>query len=167
MDFKSFRKEILSGNGSVKELIGDFFKKIDSSNQNLNAYICTTKEKALSQANLIDKKITNKDQLPLLTGIPISIKDNLCTKDISTTLSQSSNDLSLSIQTSINTSTSEIKKSVEQQKSDMTELVKSVSSDLTYASGELAQNINAQLKSIESLGDDIKQTTNQLHTHPF
>ncbi len=83
------------------------------------------------------------------------------TKDISTTLSQSSNDLSLSIQTSINTSTSEIKKSVEQQKSDMTELVKSVSSDLTYASGELAQNINAQLKSIESLGDDIKQTTNQ------
>ena len=48
MDFKSFRKEILSGNGSVKDLIGDFFKKIDNSNPNINAYICTTKEKAIS-----------------------------------------------------------------------------------------------------------------------
>ena len=65
MDFKSFRKEILSGNGSVKDLIEDFFKKIDNSNQNLNAYICTTKEKAISQADLIDKKIANKDKLPL------------------------------------------------------------------------------------------------------
>ena len=87
MDFKSFRKEILSGNGSVKELIGDFFKKIDSSNQNLNAYICITKEKAISQADIIDKKIANKDKLPLLAGIPLSIKDNLCTKGTLTTCS--------------------------------------------------------------------------------
>ena len=39
MDFKSFRKEILSGNGSVKDLVVDFFKKIDKSNQNLNASV--------------------------------------------------------------------------------------------------------------------------------
>ena len=45
MDFKSFRNEILSGKESVKDLIGDFFKKIDNSNPNLNAYISTTKEK--------------------------------------------------------------------------------------------------------------------------
>jgi chromosome segregation ATPase len=83
------------------------------------------------------------------------------TQDISLTLSQSSNEMSSSIQKSINTSTSEIKKSVEQQKSDMTKLVDSVSSDLSNASGELAENINAHLKSIESLGDDIKETTNQ------
>ena len=74
MDFKSFRREILSGNGSVKELIEDFFKKIDNTNQNLNAYICLTKEKAISQADQIDKKIANKDKLPLLAGIPLSIK---------------------------------------------------------------------------------------------
>ena len=39
MNFKAFRKEISSGNASVKELIEDFFSKIDNSNPNLNAYI--------------------------------------------------------------------------------------------------------------------------------
>jgi len=87
MDFKAFRNEIFSGNGSVKDLIEDFFNKINKTNPDLNAYISTTKEKALFQADCIDKKITNKDKLPLLAGIPISIKDNLCTKGTLTTCS--------------------------------------------------------------------------------
>ena len=87
MDFKSFRKEISTGKKSVKDLVNDFFKKIDDSNPKLNAYLCTTKDQALIQADLIDKKIINKDELPALAGIPISIKDNLCTKGILTTCS--------------------------------------------------------------------------------
>jgi len=87
MDFKSFRKEFLSGNASVKDLTLDFLKKIENTNPSLNAYLCTTKEKALIQADLIDKKISNKEDLPSLAGIPISIKDNLCTKGVSTTCS--------------------------------------------------------------------------------
>ena len=87
MDFKSFRKEFLSGNASVKDLTLDFLKKIENTNPSLNAYICTTKEKAIMQADLIDKKISNKEDLPSLAGIPISIKDNLCTKGVSTTCS--------------------------------------------------------------------------------
>ena len=87
MDFKSFRKAISTGKKSVKDLVNDFFKKIDDSNPKLNAYLCTTKDQALIQADLIDKKIINKDELPALAGIPISIKDNLCTKGILTTCS--------------------------------------------------------------------------------
>ena len=79
MDFNSLRKEINSKNASVKELVNDFFLKIDSKDSEINSYICITKDKALTQAENIDKLIQKNDKLPSLAGIPIAIKDNICT----------------------------------------------------------------------------------------
>ena len=87
MDFKSYRHEITSGNSSVKELVNDFLSKIDNLNPHINAFTTITKEKALLQADLIDKQISDNAKLSLLSGIPISIKDNLCTKGIVTSCS--------------------------------------------------------------------------------
>ncbi len=87
MDFKSYRKEINSGNSSVKELIVDFIDKVNNLNPKINAFTTITKEKALSQAEYIDKKISDNTKLPSLSGLPISIKDNLCTKGIITSCS--------------------------------------------------------------------------------
>ena len=85
MDFNSLRKEINSKNVSVTELIKDFFLKIDSKDPVINSYICTTKDNAFSQAETIDKLIQNGEKLPPLAGIPIAIKDNICTKGVATT----------------------------------------------------------------------------------
>ena len=85
MDFKSLRKEIDSKNASVKELVNDIFLKIDSKDPEINSFICTTKKNALIQAENIDKLIQNEKILPPLAGIPIAIKDNICTKGIETT----------------------------------------------------------------------------------
>tara|TARA_B100000003_G_scaffold171171_1_gene158623 strand:- start:482 stop:1930 length:1449 start_codon:yes stop_codon:yes gene_type:complete len=85
MDFNSLRKEINSKNISVSELIKDFFLKIDSKDPIINSYICTTKHNAFSQAETIDKLIQNGEKLPPLAGIPIAIKDNICTKGVATT----------------------------------------------------------------------------------
>ena len=87
MDFKSYRNEINSGNSSVKELVIDFIDKVNNLNPKINAFTTITKEKALQQAEFIDKQITDNSKLPLLSGIPISIKDNLCTKGIITSCS--------------------------------------------------------------------------------
>ena len=87
MDFKSYRKEINSKKSSVKELVVDFLNKIDNLNPKINAFTTVTKDKALSQAELIDKQIFDNSKLPLLCGLPISIKDNLCTKGIITSCS--------------------------------------------------------------------------------
>jgi len=84
MDFKSLRKEIDSKNASVKELVNDFFLKIDSKDSEINSYICTTKDNALKQAENIDKLIQNDEIVPPLAGIPIAIKDNICTKGVVT-----------------------------------------------------------------------------------
>ena len=60
MNFNSLRKEINSGNASVKELINDFFSKIDSKDPEINSYICLTKHIAFAQAENIDKLLQNK-----------------------------------------------------------------------------------------------------------
>ena len=54
MDFKSLREKINSKSASVKELISEFFIKIDSKDPEINSYICTTKDKAIAQAENID-----------------------------------------------------------------------------------------------------------------
>ena len=85
MNFNSLRKEIIKNNTSVKELVNDIFAKIDHKDHEINSYICTTKDKAIAQAENIDKLIQNKVKLPLLAGMPIAIKDNICTKGVATT----------------------------------------------------------------------------------
>ncbi len=84
MDFKSLRKEINSKNSSVKELVNQFFLKIDSKDTEINSYICITKDIALAQAEHIDNLIQNNEILPPLAGLPIAIKDNICTKGVIT-----------------------------------------------------------------------------------
>jgi len=85
MDFNTLRKEINSKNASVKELVNDIFLKIDTKDPAINSYICITKENAIAQAENIDQLIKNEEKLPPLAGIPIAIKDNICTKGVETT----------------------------------------------------------------------------------
>lgn len=67
---------------SCIETINYFFDNITNKS---NGYVCFTKDYALKKAKEIQKKLDNKEDLPILAGVPISIKDNICTKDIETT----------------------------------------------------------------------------------
>ena len=87
MNFFEFRSKIKKKDASVKELTKEFLKKINLYNPKLNAYVTTTNDLALEQAESIDNKIANRENLPLLAGLPIAIKDNLCTKGILTSCS--------------------------------------------------------------------------------
>ncbi len=85
MNFSSLRKDIKSKNASTREIVKDIFSKIDSKDSVINSYICTTKDNAIAQAESIDKLIEKEEILPPLAGIPLAIKDNICTKGIETT----------------------------------------------------------------------------------
>ena len=65
MDFKSLRNEIKTKNASVKELVNEYFLRIDSKDPEINSYICKTKDKAIVQAEHIDKLIQNEKRLLL------------------------------------------------------------------------------------------------------
>ena len=86
MDFKSLRNEITSKNASIKELVNDFFKKIDEKDSVINIYLYY-KDIAFTQAENIDKLIQNQEVIPSLAGMPIAIKDNICTKGVVTSCS--------------------------------------------------------------------------------
>ena len=73
------------GNVSSREITESVFKRIDEKEETINAYITTTRETALKQADLADERFRKgKDTTPL-NGIPVAIKDLLCTRGIKTT----------------------------------------------------------------------------------
>ena len=69
---------------SSVELVEHYLTQIERLNPELNAYISTNKENALSAAKKADEVIASKAQ-NLLTGIPISHKDNIATNILTTT----------------------------------------------------------------------------------
>lgn len=70
---------------SAVELAQSVMCRIDTVEKNVNAYLTVTKELALEQAKSVDKMRAEGAALSPLAGIPIGIKDNICTKDILTT----------------------------------------------------------------------------------
>lgn len=69
---------------SSVELTEAVLKKIEDGDQQVRAYITPTPETALDQATRADERIAAGDAGPL-TGIPVAIKDNICTRGIRTT----------------------------------------------------------------------------------
>ena len=70
---------------SSVELTEDVFNRIDQVEDKTDAYLTLNHEDALKQAAAVDAKRVAGEALPPLAGIPVGIKDNICTKDIRTT----------------------------------------------------------------------------------
>src|SRR5262249_21981002 len=84
---KLFRKRKLS----PVELTKLMLTRIEQLNPKLNAYITVAEESALAQAKIAEAelfvprgRVRRRDRGPL-HGIPISLKDNICAKEIRTT----------------------------------------------------------------------------------
>ena len=85
MTFADLRQKLKSGEVSSKELVQEKIKRIKELDPTLNSFLTVNTDLALSHAEYIDKKISSGDHVPSLSGIPLAIKDNLCTKGIKTT----------------------------------------------------------------------------------
>lgn len=79
------RKKIHGRELSSKELVEAHFNKINEVDEKINAFITLNKEEALKAANRVDEKIKNGENVGLLAGLPIGIKDNIITKNLRTT----------------------------------------------------------------------------------
>jgi len=85
MTFADLRQKLKSGEVSSKELVQEKINRIKELDSTLNSFLTVNADQALSNAEHIDKQIASGDCLPTLSGIPLAIKDNLCTKGIKTT----------------------------------------------------------------------------------
>jgi len=70
---------------SARELATDFYSRIEKRNPELNAFLALSPERAFAQADRIDAAIAQGENLPLLAGVPIAIKDVISTKGVRTT----------------------------------------------------------------------------------
>lgn len=70
---------------SVKEALDAYFAVIEEKDKDINAYISLNKEDAYAQAVRQQKEIDNGNVTSALAGVPIAVKDNICTKGINTT----------------------------------------------------------------------------------
>ena len=76
------KKELTS-----EEIVQEYIDRINDKEKDVKAFVTTLCDEALKEAKEIDEKRKNGEKLSSLAGIPIGIKDNMCTKGVKTTCS--------------------------------------------------------------------------------
>ncbi|MBV5260903.1 Asp-tRNA(Asn)/Glu-tRNA(Gln) amidotransferase subunit GatA [Synechococcus moorigangaii CMS01] len=82
---RTLHQQLITKERSAVEIMTETFARIEAVEPKVKAFLTLTKEQALAQAARVDAKIAAGETIGLLEGIPIAIKDNLCTKGIQTT----------------------------------------------------------------------------------
>ena len=70
---------------SAVEITEEYFKRIENSEPKLKSFLYITKDLALETAKQVDEKVAKGEEIDLLAGIPLAVKDNMSTKGIRTT----------------------------------------------------------------------------------
>lgn len=81
-------KKIKSGEVKVVDAVNDAFAHIEKQDKTINSFVTVTnKDEALKKAEEVQKLIDEGKLTGPLAGVPVAIKDNMCTKGMLTTCS--------------------------------------------------------------------------------
>ena len=83
----SLGKKIKEKEISVREALDAVYAQIDQTEDRYHAYVTLDKEGAYKQADAVQEKIDKGELTGALAGVPVAIKDNMCTKGLLTTCS--------------------------------------------------------------------------------
>jgi len=80
-------RRIKSGEVSVREAVQAYFTQIHRVEEQIHSFVTLDEEGALKKADGIQKRIDSGELQSPLAGVPVAVKDNMCTKDMVTTCS--------------------------------------------------------------------------------
>jgi aspartyl-tRNA(Asn)/glutamyl-tRNA(Gln) amidotransferase subunit A len=81
----SLRSSIASRTTTAAAVATDFLERIHKTDSSIGAFLTLSEERALAQAERIDKLAAAGESLPPLAGVPVAIKDVMVTNGIRTT----------------------------------------------------------------------------------
>lgn len=81
-------KKIKAGEITAEDAVIAAFERIEATEKDINAYVTVLeKESVLKKARDVQAKIDSKELTGPLAGVPVAVKDNMCTEGILTTCS--------------------------------------------------------------------------------
>ncbi len=80
-------KKIKSGEVSVLEAVNTYLDRIEKIDNDYNCFITVNRENAMAKASEVQELIDRGELTGPLAGVPVAIKDNICTQGILTTCS--------------------------------------------------------------------------------
>jgi len=79
------RDDIVGGRVSSSEATEAVFSRIEQREPVIGAFLSLCRERALEKAAAVDRKVAAGEKVGPLAGVPIAIKDNMCTRFAATT----------------------------------------------------------------------------------
>ena len=76
---------IKSGEVKAEEVARDALRLIEETDPAINAYLAVQPESVIADARDVDRRVAAGESTGPLAGVPIAIKDAICTKDLETT----------------------------------------------------------------------------------
>ena len=78
---------VRSGTRSALDVVEEHLAAIEAGDGEIHAFNLVTAELAREQAVAVDRRVADGDDPGLLAGVPVALKDNLCTRGVPTTCS--------------------------------------------------------------------------------
>ena len=85
MTISAWRQQLQSGEISARELVEEHLQRAAKTENEVHAFLDVTADRARADADRIDLARSAGEELGPLAGIPLAIKDNLCTRGVTTT----------------------------------------------------------------------------------
>ncbi len=85
VSIRELHQQLVEKKRSAVEITTETLERIQTLEPKLHSFLHVTADRALERAKQVDGKIAAGEQIGLLEGIPMGIKDNMCTEGIPTT----------------------------------------------------------------------------------
>lgn len=85
LTLKEIATKIKEKQVTITEVLDSVYARIEALDETVKAYLCLTKQSAYKRATVLQEKLNQGEDIGILGGVPIAIKDNISTKGVKTT----------------------------------------------------------------------------------